>query len=83
MIVLKNILTVVYILVCIALIILALMQSKEDAGMSGTITGSSTNNFYEKNKGRTKEGKLKRWTIILGVVFAILTIALSIIYVVK
>ena len=77
----KYILIGIYVIVCLALIILALMQSKDDAGMSGTITGSSTNNFYEKNKGRTKEGKLKRWTIILGVVFAILTIALSIMYV--
>lgn len=83
MIIVKNILIVIYVIVCLALIVLALMQSKDDAGMSGTITGSSTNNFYEKNKGRTKEGKLKRWTIILGVVFAILTIALSIVYVVQ
>lgn len=76
----KWILIVVYFIVALALIILALIQSKEDAGMSSTITGSSTDNFYEKNKGRTKEGKQKRWTIILGIVFAILTIALGIIY---
>lgn len=67
-------------MVAIVLIILALIQSKEDAGLSSTITGSSTNNFFEKNKGRTKEGKQKRWTIILAVVFAILTIALGIVY---
>lgn len=76
----KWILIVIYFIVSLALIILALIQSKEDAGMSSTITGSSTDNFYEKNKGRTKEGKQKRWTIILGIVFAILTIALGIIY---
>lgn len=80
--VIKYILIGVYIIVCLALIILAMMQSKDDAGMSGAMTGSSSNNFYEKNKGRTKEGKLKKWTIILGVVFAILTIALSIMYVI-
>ena len=46
---------------------------------SQAITGSSSNNnFYDKNKGRTGEGMLKRWTIILGIVFAILTIVLSI-----
>ncbi len=76
----KGILIVIYFIVAIALIILALIQTKEDAGLSSTITGSSTNNFYEKNKGRTKEGKQKRWTIILAIVFAILTIALGIIY---
>lgn len=76
----KGILIVIYFIVAIALIILTLIQSKEDEGLSSTITGSSTSNFYEKNKGRTKEGKQKRWTIILAVVFAILTIAVGIIY---
>lgn len=76
----KGILIAVYIIVAIILIILTLMQTKDDAGLSSTITGSSTNNFYEKNKCRTKEGKLKRWTIILSIVFAVLTIALGIVY---
>ncbi len=76
----KTILTVVYFIISIAIIILALIQTKEDQGLSSTITGSSTNNFYEKNKGRTKEGKQKRWTIILGIIFAILTIVLGILY---
>ena len=76
----KGILIVIYFIVALALIILALIQSKEDAGLSSTITGSSTNYFFEKNKGRTKEGKQKKWTVILSIVFAILTIALGIIY---
>lgn len=76
----KGILIVVYIIVSLILIVLTLIQTKEDEGLSSTITGSSTNNFFEKNKGRTKEGKQKRWTIILATVFVILTIALGIIY---
>lgn len=76
----KGILIVIYFLVALALTILTLIQSKEDAGLSATITGSSTDSFYDKNKGRTKEGKQKRWTIMLGILFAILTIALGIVY---
>lgn len=79
--VVKIILVVVDFIICIALTILAMMQSKDDAGLSSTITGSSTSNFFEKNKGRTKEGMLKRWTIILGVAFVIVTIATSILYI--
>ena len=79
--VIKIILIVVFFIICFALTALALIQSKEDAGLSSTITGSSTNNFYEKNKGRTKEGKQKRWTIISGIAFFIGTIVLSIIYI--
>lgn len=78
--IIKNILLVVYIIVTFVLIILTLIQSKESTGVSSTITGSSTNNFYNQNKGRTKEGRLKRWTISLSVVFVILAVALSIFY---
>lgn len=78
----KYVLIGIYLLNCLALIIIAMMQSKEETGASGAITGSSTKNFYEKNKGRTKEGKAKRWTIILGITFVILTVALGIVYIV-
>ena len=77
----KGIVIGIYFIVCLALVILAMVQSKEDAGLSSTITGTSANNFFEKNKGRTKEGKQKRWTIILGIAFIIGTVATSIIYI--
>ena len=76
----KWILIVIYLIVSLVLVILTLIQSKDDAGLSSTITGSSTNNFFEKNKGRTKEGKQKRWTVILSIIFAVLTIVLGILY---
>lgn len=78
--IIRNIVLVIYAIVCLALIILATVQTKDSSGASGTITGSSTNNFYEQNKGRTKEGMLKRWTIICGVLFVILAVALSILF---
>lgn len=77
----KNILVGIYLVVCIILIFLVLSQTKEDNGASGTIMGSSSNNFYEKNKGRTKEGKIKRATITLMVLYFVLTIAIGIIFV--
>ncbi len=76
----KGILIAMYLIVALAVIILTLIQTKDDAGLSSTITGSSTSNFFEKNKGRTKEGKQKKWTIILSVVFVILSIVLGIVY---
>lgn len=78
----KGIVTVIYIIVCISLIVLTFMQKKGQAGLSGAISGSSSSeNFYEKNKGRTREGSLRKWTIIQGIVFAVLSLALSVIYV--
>ena len=79
----RTILTVIYFITAFMVTLLAFLQSKEDEGLSSTLTGSSTNNFYDKNKTRTKTGKLKKWTIILSVVFAILTIVLGILYMAK
>ena len=79
--IIKNILLVIYVIVTFVLIVLTLIQTKDESGASSTITGSSTNNFYNQNKGRTKEGKMKKWTIILGVAFAVLAVALSIFYI--
>jgi preprotein translocase subunit SecG len=78
--VIRTILTVLFFITGAIVTILALIQSKEDEGLSSTITGSSTSNFYEKNKAHTKEGKQKRWTVILSIVFAIITIVLGILY---
>ena len=75
----KNVLIIVYVIIAIAVTIITLMQSKEDEGASSTITGGS-GSFYEKNKGRTDEGRLKRLTIILGVLFILLAIILGIFY---
>lgn len=80
--VVKYILMAVYAIVCVALIFLILKQNKDEGGASGTIVGASANNFYEKNKGKTTEGKIKKATMALMVTFAVLTIALGIVYVV-
>ena len=78
--VLKTILIIVDIILAFIVIGLVMMQHKEDQGASGTITGASANNFLDKNKGRTKEGKLKRMTIIMGIAFVVVTIVLNIVY---
>ena len=78
--VIRTILTVIYFIIALVVIILALIQTKDDAGLTQTIKGSSTNNFYEKNKGRTKEGKQKRLMVVSSIVFGILTVVLGILY---
>ena len=76
----RTILTVIYFIIALVVIILALIQTKDDSGLSQTITGSSTSNFYEKNKGRTKEGKQKRMMVISSIIFGVLTLVLGILY---
>ena len=78
--VIKTILSIAYIILAGAVIVLVMLQHKEDQGVSGTITGAAANNFLDKNKGRTREGKLKRMTIIFGTAFAVMTVVLTTIY---
>ena len=78
--VIKNIVVGLYIVICVVLIILATIQTKDSQGASGAITGTTTNNFFEKNKGRTSEGTMKKATILFGILFAIGTIGVSFLY---
>ncbi len=78
--VLKYVLMGIYAVVCFTIIVLVMKQNKEENGASSAIMGASANNFYEKNKGMTSEAKLKNATIVLMIVFAVLTLALGILY---
>ena len=78
--VLKIILIIVDIILALGVVVLVMLQHKEDQGMSATITGGSANNFLDKNKGRTREGKMKRMTIIFSIAFAVVTVVLNIVY---
>lgn len=77
----KYLLMVIYAVVCVALTTLTFKQTKEDGASAAVMGGASSNNFYEKNKGRTRDGMLKKATVVLLVLFAILTVALGIVYV--
>lgn len=77
----KNIITVVYLIVCAVLIIITLLQNKDRNSMEDITENPNANKYFEKSKGRTKEGRIQRNTIITGVIFAVMTIILGIIYV--
>lgn len=79
--IIKNVVMGIYVFICIVLIVLATIQAKDQSGASQTITGAAADNFYEQNKGRTKEGRLKRITIVFGILFVIVGVALSILMV--
>ena len=78
--VLKYILLILDIIIALAVIVLIMIQKNDDQGMSSTITGAAANNYLDKNKGRTREGKLKRMTIMLAICFAVLTVVLNFVY---
>ena len=76
--VLKVILTVVYILICVALVVVVLMQEGKSAGLSGAINGMA-DTYWGKNKGRSMEGALEKATRILAVLFIALSVVINLI----
>ena len=73
--VLRIILTIIYVLVCIALTVIVLMQEGKSAGL-GAISGAA-DTYWGQNKGRSMEGFLVKFTTGLVVLFFVLAILLN------
>ena len=73
---LGGIITVLYAFVCIALVVVVLMQEGKQAGLTGAISGAAES-YWGKNKGRSMEGALERSTKILAVFFIGFSILLN------
>ena len=73
--VLRVILTVLFILDCMALVIVVLMQEGKAAGL-GAISGAAET-YWGKNKGRSMEGMLVKLTKVLAVAFILFAVVLN------
>ena len=58
----------------IALIVVVMMQKGTQDNISAISGGSNNDTFFGKNKGRSREGKLKIATIVIGILLVILSI---------
>lgn len=73
--VLKMVLVVVLTLISVALTVIVLMQEGKSAGL-GAISGAA-DTYWGKNKGRSMEGQLVKFTKILAVLFMGLAVVLN------
>ena len=64
------------VVLCLILIVVVLMQSGNQRGLSGSIAGGAET-FFGKNKGRTIDAQLKKWTAVIAVLFLLSSIALG------
>jgi preprotein translocase subunit SecG len=71
----KTALIVVHLIVAVALIVIVLLQSGKQACLSGSIAGGAET-FFGKNKGRTIDGILSKFTSVAAIVFLITSLAL-------
>ena len=72
---LKIVIQILFILICIALTVLVLMQEGKSAGL-GAISGAAET-YWGKNKGRSMDGKLVKITKYLAIGFMLFSIILN------
>lgn len=72
---LKLVLTIIFVIVCIALAAIVLLQEGKSAGL-GAISGVA-DTYWGKNKGRSMEGALVKITRVLAVAFFLLAAVLN------
>ena len=73
--VLRVILSILFVIDCIALTVVVLMQEGKQQGL-GSIAGAAES-YWGKNKGRSMEGGLVRATTIMAVLFFVFAIILN------
>lgn len=72
---LRVVINIIFILVCVALTVLVLMQEGKSAGL-GSISGAAET-YWGRNKGCSMEGMLVKITKILAVFFMLLAVVLN------
>ncbi len=73
---LRVIITILYVLICVALVVVVLMQEGNSEGLSGAINGVA-DTYWGKNKGRSMEGTLMKATKILAALFIVFSVVLN------
>ncbi len=74
--VLDYVFGVLFIIICVALVVLVLAQEGKSQGL-GAIQGTVENTYWGRNKGRSREGILKKVTIALSVLFIVFGVFLN------
>lgn len=76
----KKVLIVVYIISCVVLILITTFQAKDsEQSIEDTYENPHANKYFEKNKSRTKAGRIQKRTIIAGVLFIVLTLVTTVV----
>ncbi len=70
------ILGVIDLFVCVVLIGVVLFQHGKSANLSGAIAGGAET-FFGKNKGRTIDAILSKWTSVIAIIFVVVTIVMN------
>lgn len=75
----KTALTIVFIILCVALVVMILMQEGKQAGFGASLLSGSNDGYWTKIKSRSKEGKLVRYTTLGIILYFVLAVVLCLI----
>lgn len=73
--IIRTILTIIFVIDCIALTVVVLLQEGKSQGL-GAISGVA-DTYWGKNKGRSMEGGLVKATTMMAVLFFVLAMVLN------
>ncbi len=76
---LEIVLSVVLSIVSVALIIIIMLQSGKESGLSGALAGGSKDSYLNKNKRGSMDQKMASMTKWIALLFCVLTLALNIV----
>lgn len=74
---LKMVLTILFIIVSVVISVIILAQQGKDEGL-GSLSGQTSDTYWSRNKGRSKEGILIKVTSALIVVYFVLAAVLNV-----
>ena len=75
--VLKTVLMVIFTIICVAITVIILLQEGKSAGL-GSLSVQSSETYWSKNKGRSKEGILIKVTSVLVLLFFVIAAVLNV-----
>ena len=70
-----TVVRIIHLILSLILIAVVLLQSGKAQGLSGAIAGGSET-FFGKNKGRTIDAILSKWTSVVAIAFLVTSIVL-------
>ena len=73
--ILRIVLTIIFVIDCIVLSAIILLQEGKSAGL-GTISGAA-DTYWGQNKGRSMEGTLVKVTRVVAILFIVLAVVLN------
>ncbi|MCR5675975.1 MAG: preprotein translocase subunit SecG [Lachnospiraceae bacterium] len=74
---LSIIIGILYAIICVVLVVIVLSQEGKEQGLGAIGGGYSPDTYWNKIKGHSREGVLKKATVTLAVLFVVLSVLLN------